>query len=339
MDFFDASIFDGPFPPPAPSMSQFTDTLSELPFIPTIQTPPNTSFVRNTYWPGPANSSSLLGSPGPTNTVQDYPIHRGLRTPHVSFQRPYPYCLSPLPRNGGPAVTCQHHEAFVPYSQHVAPVRIDFNLSPIPKEKKQQPPRPSNAFMLFRSDFLKRKFISRDQETRQHRISIIAAKCWHRLSKEEKKKWFLEAEREKKRHALKYAGYKFQPRPRTKNRREPRLAPPPEDFESLCHLADVAYQEIINDDLARENTTSPSTTSMSVSTSPTPPPTAQIDTTELPFIEGYGEQVLRPTFSSSAGGGQSYGAECPAPVHGSCHRRNPGHRYDVPRYSLSFIPW
>ncbi|KAH9173385.1 hypothetical protein EDB89DRAFT_1813699, partial [Lactarius sanguifluus] len=72
-------------------------------------------------------------------------------------------------------------------------------------------PRPCNAFMLFRLDFLKRKFISRDQETRQHRISIIVAKCWHRLSKEEKKKWFLEAEQEKKRHALKYAGYRFQP--------------------------------------------------------------------------------------------------------------------------------
>ncbi|KAH8982404.1 hypothetical protein EDB92DRAFT_1758849, partial [Lactarius akahatsu] len=72
-------------------------------------------------------------------------------------------------------------------------------------------PRPCNALMLFRSDFLKRKVISRDQETRQHRISIIAAKCWHRLSKEEKKKWFLEAEQEKKRHALKYAGYRFQP--------------------------------------------------------------------------------------------------------------------------------
>ncbi|KAH9030135.1 hypothetical protein EDB85DRAFT_2146911 [Lactarius pseudohatsudake] len=154
--------------------------------------------------------------------------------------------------------------------------------------------------MLFRSDFLKRKFISRDQETRQHRISIIAAKCWHRLSKEEKKKWFLEAEQEKKRHALKYAGYRFQPRARTTTRREPKLAPPPEEFESLCRLADMAYQEIINDDLARENATSPSTTSTSVSASPTSPPTTQIDMTELPFLECYGGQIVQPTFSSFA---------------------------------------
>ena len=298
MDFLGASMFDGPFSPPAPSISQFTDPPSQLPFIPTVQTP-NTSFVRNAYWPSPACSSPLLGSPSLANTVQDFPVHRGLRTAQVSFQRPYPYSLSTLPRNGGPAVTYQHHEAVVPYSQHVAPVRIDFNLNPVSKEKKQ-PPRPANAFMLFRSDFLKRKFISRDQETRQHRISIIAAKCWHRPSKEEKKKWLLEAEREKKRHALKYAGYKFQPRARTKTRREPKLAPPPHEFESLCRLADMAYQEIINDHLARENATSPSATSTSVSTLPTPPPTPQIDTTELRFLEGFREQVVRPTFFSSA---------------------------------------
>ncbi|KAH9048941.1 hypothetical protein EDB84DRAFT_1556407 [Lactarius hengduanensis] len=285
-------------PPPAPSIPQFTDT--RLPFIPTIQTP-NTRgpFVRDAYWPSPGrpSPSPFLGIPSPTNTVEDFLVHRGPRTAQVSFHRPYPYSLGPLPRNGVPAATYQHHEAVIPYSQHFAPVRVDFSL--VSKEKKQ-PPRPCNAFMLFRSDFLKRKFISRDQETRQHRISIIAAKCWHRLSKEEKKKWFLEAEQEKKRHALKYAGYRFQPRARTTTRREPKLAPPPEEFESLCRLADMAYQEIINDDLVRENATSPSTTSTSVSASPTPPPTTQIDMTELPFLECYGGQIARLKFSSSA---------------------------------------
>ncbi|KAH9998324.1 hypothetical protein BJV77DRAFT_930652, partial [Russula vinacea] len=72
-------------------------------------------------------------------------------------------------------------------------------------------PRPSNAFILFRSDFLKRKLISKGQETRQHKLSIIAAKCWNKLTREEKKKWFLQAEREKKAHALKYADYQSPP--------------------------------------------------------------------------------------------------------------------------------
>jgi hypothetical protein len=154
--------------------------------------------------------------------------------------------------------------------------------------------------MLFRSDFLKRKVIAKDQETRQHRLSIIVAKCWHKLSKEEKDKWFLEAEREKKRHALTYASYKFQPRARrTKTGREPKLAPLPEEFESLCRLADVAYQEIINDDLARETASSPFTISTPEPTSSTAQsPTPQI---ELPFTDGYTrEQVVQPTFLPSA---------------------------------------
>ncbi|KAH9062244.1 hypothetical protein EDB87DRAFT_329794 [Lactarius vividus] len=294
MDFLDTSMFDSPFSLPAPSIPQFTDT--RLPFVPTTRTP-NTPFVRNAYWPSPGTPSPFPGIHSPTNTVEDSPVPRGPRTAQVSFQRPYPYSLNPLPHIGVPEATYQHHEAIIPYSQRVAPVRVDFNI--VSKEKKQ-PPRPCNAFMLFRSDFLKRKFISRDQETRQHRISIIAAKCWHRLSKEEKKKWFLEAEQEKKEHALKYAGYKFQPRSRTTTRREPKLAPPPEEFESLCRLADMAYQEIIHDDLARESATSPSTASTSVSASPTPPPTTQIDMTELPFSECYGEQIGQPTFSPFA---------------------------------------
>jgi hypothetical protein len=290
MDFLDALNFDNPFSPHASSVTRFTDTLSQLPFIPTLQTP-NTSFVRTAYWPSPRSSSPLLSSPSPTNTVQDFPMHRGPPTAQVSFQRSCPYNHSSFPHDGGPAITYQPHEAVVPHSQYVAPFRIDFNTA---SKEKKRPPRPANAFMLFRSDFLKRKLVSTDQETRQHRLSIIAAKCWHKLSKEEKTKWFLEAEREKKRHARKYVEYQFQPRRRTKTRRNPKLASPPEDFESLCRLADVAYQEMIDDD---ENASSPSTISTSIPGSPAPSPTPQIGTTELPFLESYGE---RPAFLSSS---------------------------------------
>jgi hypothetical protein len=290
MDFLDALIFDNPFSPPASYMNRFTDTLSQLPFIPTLQTP-NTSFVRTAHWPSPRSSSPLLSSPSPTNLVQDFPAHRGPSMAQVSFQRSYPYNHSHFPHDGGSAITYQPHEAVVPYSQHIPPFRIDFNTA---SKGKKRPPRPANAFMLFRSDFLKRKLISTDQETRQHRLSIVAAKCWHKLSKEEKTKWFLEAEREKKRHARKYADYKFQPRRRTKPRREPKLASPPEEFESLCRLADTAYQEMVVDD---ENASSPSTVCTSIPGSPTPSPTPQIDTTELLFLENYGE---RPAFSSSS---------------------------------------
>ncbi len=292
MDFLDALPFDDTFSKPAPFISQFTDPRHQFPFIPANQAP-NVSFVRTAHWPSLKSSSPLQGTPGPSNTVPDFPVHQGTRTTQAPFQRLLSYGLTP-------SLLLTHHpyEAVVPHSQLISPSRVDFD--PVPKAKRR-PPRPSNAFMLFRSDFLKRNFV-RDQETRQHRLSIIAGKCWHRLSKDEKNKWFSEAEREKKRHALKYAGYRFQPRRRTKIRREPKPASPPEDFESLCRLADMAYEEIINDDLARENTTPPSPTSTSVSPSPTitTPPT-QIDTAELPFLEGYGEQVVQRPFSTPAG--------------------------------------
>ena len=293
MDFLDALTFDNPFPPPTSSMTRFTDTLTQLPFIPTLQAP-NTSSVRNTYWLSPRSSTPLLSSPSPTNAVQDFPVHRGPPSAQASFQTSYPYNSSLFPHNGGPAITHQRHEAVVPYSQNIVPFRVDFN--PASKEKKR-PPRPSNAFMLFRSDFLKRKIVSKDLETRQHRLSIIAAKCWHRLSKEEKTKWFLEAEREKKRHARKYVDYKFQPRRRTKTKCEPKLASPPEEFENLCRLADMAYQEMIDDDLTRENVNTPSTISTSIPGSPIPSPTPQIDIAKRPFLEGYSEW---PAFSSSS---------------------------------------
>ncbi|KAI0306894.1 hypothetical protein B0F90DRAFT_1813749 [Multifurca ochricompacta] len=217
--------------------------------MPGTQTPSNLSFSRDLY------------------IFTNLPIPRESQEAPVSFQRPYPYNLDPV-LTGGPEVTYQPQESIVPYSQIPLPLRIDSRSA----RKSKQPPRPSNAFMLFRSDFLKRKFIHKDQETRQHKLSIIIAKCWHKLSKEEKEKWALEAEREKKEHALKYVGYKFQPRARAKTRREPKFSVQPKELDRLCHLADMAYQGILNDDVpqvTRKVTTSPSSTSITLAASPT----------------------------------------------------------------------
>ncbi len=85
LDFLDASIFDGPFSPLAPSISESTVTLSQLPFIPTIQTPE--PFVLNAYWLSPGSSYPLPPTPpGPTNTAQDFPVHGGLRRRKFPFK-------------------------------------------------------------------------------------------------------------------------------------------------------------------------------------------------------------------------------------------------------------
>lgn len=58
---------------------------------------------------------------------------------------------------------------------------------------EQQPkraPRPPNAFMLYRSDFLKRRAIPPEVEKRQQNLSRIAGQCWNLLPEIEKAVWY-----------------------------------------------------------------------------------------------------------------------------------------------------
>jgi len=211
--------------------------------------------------PSPAPPTSPQ-SPHPFHFVS-FPCHdRGLRppgvqtplsppdsTPRIHMQREAPLQASyqgpgsytPCLANG-PLTDHQTQESLILYSQQ--PTRFRNEQGAGVKEKR--PPRPSNAFLLFRSDFLKRKLVPKDQEARQQKLSIIAAKCWHKLSPEEKNKWYLEAEREKKEHANRYAK-QLRARERTRTRRSPRVTRSPGELAHLGHLADMAYQGIVND--------------------------------------------------------------------------------------------
>ncbi|KAA1466687.1 hypothetical protein DENSPDRAFT_847042 [Dentipellis sp. KUC8613] len=75
-------------------------------------------------------------------------------------------------------------------------------------------PRPPNAFMLFRSDFLKQKIIPHEVERRQQNLSRIAGECWNMLPSAEKKKWQDQAARALKEHQAKFPSYRFTPSPR-----------------------------------------------------------------------------------------------------------------------------
>jgi hypothetical protein len=215
----------------------------------------------------------------------------------------------------GPAVNYQSHASLSPRPQH-PPFICNDSFGTDLKEKR--PPRPSNAFILFRSDLLKRKFIFKGRETRQHKLSVIAAKCWDKLTREEKKKWFLEAEREKKAHAIRYADYRTQSqsqsrgaRPRSKLRDEFRImasSPSPRDLEQerLGRLADMAYEEIINDipsQLQRESTISPSPcmTAAISSGTPTPPQWNDVFTLDRYREQEQTSPQVPLAFSSSAG--------------------------------------
>ena len=75
-------------------------------------------------------------------------------------------------------------------------------------------PRPPNAFMLFRSDFLRRGIIPSHVECRQQNLSRIAGQCWNLLSPEEKGRWQDEAARVLAEHQKRNPDYKFTPAPR-----------------------------------------------------------------------------------------------------------------------------
>ncbi len=306
------SLFISPTPDPASSAALPT----QPPFIATTQAPNSLYLSRSTRWPGAQGPFFVRSSPSPTNAMASISVQR-----EAQAQAPFQAVDLSLSRlTNGPEVNYQSHASLSPHSQYPPFLPNDSFGTDL---KGKRPPRPSNAFILFRSDLLKRKFIFKGRETRQHKLSVIAAKCWDKLTREEKKKWFLEAEREKKAHAIKYGDYRRQSqsmsrsaraRSRSRSRDESRIltqSPSPRDLEQerLSRLADMAYKEIINDipsQLECESTISPSpcmTTSLAFGT-PTPPPRVQWnDVFNLDYYREQGQPSPQAplAFSSPAG--------------------------------------
>ncbi|KAI6164805.1 hypothetical protein EDD17DRAFT_1754663 [Pisolithus thermaeus] len=103
----------------------------------------------------------------------------------------------------------------------------DSSISPTPtstpqqlvEERPEHIPRPPNAFLLYRSDFLKRRTIPREVEKRQQNLSRIIGECWNMLSAEEKAVWREKAAAVTAAHQAKYPHYKFRPTRRTAGKR------------------------------------------------------------------------------------------------------------------------
>ncbi|KAG2013158.1 specific transcriptional repressor [Coprinopsis cinerea AmutBmut pab1-1] len=85
-------------------------------------------------------------------------------------------------------------------------------------------PRPSNAFLLFRTYFIQTnptQIFSNGKRLNQNEISRMAGKAWRALSKEERQLWSDKGEEEKRLHKLKYPDYVYEPKTRA-NGRKPR---------------------------------------------------------------------------------------------------------------------
>ncbi|CAE6389779.1 unnamed protein product [Rhizoctonia solani] len=93
----------------------------------------------------------------------------------------------------------------------VGPIRVAKNHG-----RRQLPghiPRPRNAFILYRSWYVKQGFLT-GIENDHREISRIVGRIWRQMSPEERAPWGVMAEKEKAEHARMYPNYKYSPNSR-----------------------------------------------------------------------------------------------------------------------------
>ncbi|KAG6827229.1 hypothetical protein H0H92_012711 [Tricholoma furcatifolium] len=117
------------------------------------------------------------------------------------------------------------------------------NPAPAPSRRRAPPgkrrsmgyiPRPPNAFMLFRADFVRQKHVPGTIETNHGSLSKIIGNCWRALPLEEKKLWEVKAKHAKAEHKARYPEYRFRPvhnknKPSTSGKKDKPTVSPEED--------------------------------------------------------------------------------------------------------------
>ncbi|TFK76675.1 hypothetical protein BDN72DRAFT_829825 [Pluteus cervinus] len=88
--------------------------------------------------------------------------------------------------------------------------------APSRRRNPSQPPRPRNAFMIYRSEIWAKEKITKGVEHDHRHISRIIGHCWNQMPEEDKNVWRRRAAQEKLEHERKYPGYRFMPSTRTK---------------------------------------------------------------------------------------------------------------------------
>ncbi|KAK1233104.1 hypothetical protein PQX77_003744 [Marasmius sp. AFHP31] len=72
-------------------------------------------------------------------------------------------------------------------------------------------PRPPNAFMLFRADFVRQKHVPGTIEANHGSLSRIIGNCWRSLPAQDKRVWEVRAKHAKELHKKEFPNYKFKP--------------------------------------------------------------------------------------------------------------------------------
>ncbi|KAF8205172.1 hypothetical protein K438DRAFT_1757163 [Mycena galopus ATCC 62051] len=125
----------------------------------------------------------------------------------ISYTAPSP---TPSPF-GSPSLTTDMPLPLFPPSATPAPPPTRKRVPPGKRRSQGYIPRPPNAFMLFRADFVRQKHVPGSIETNHGSLSKIIGNCWRSLPLPEKHTWEVKAKHAKAEHKLKYPDYKFRP--------------------------------------------------------------------------------------------------------------------------------
>lgn len=79
------------------------------------------------------------------------------------------------------------------------------------KKPENHIPRPPNAFILFRSSFIKSQHVSTSVETNHSTLSKIIGITWKNMSESERQVWHAKAKVEQEEHRRKFPKYAFRP--------------------------------------------------------------------------------------------------------------------------------
>ncbi|KZV74265.1 hypothetical protein PENSPDRAFT_749414 [Peniophora sp. CONT] len=85
------------------------------------------------------------------------------------------------------------------------------------KQSEGHIPRPANAFMLFRAEFVRRKHVPGSIEQNHNNLSKIIGSTWKNLPEEERQVWMRMAAAEVEKHKKLYPDYKYQPKHKPRN--------------------------------------------------------------------------------------------------------------------------
>lgn len=112
-------------------------------------------------------------------------------------------------------------------------------------------PRPPNAFMLFRADFVRQKHVPGSIETNHGSLSKIIGNCWRALPLEEKRVWEIKAKHAKAEHKARYPEYRFRPVHNKNKEKKKEKAPPTAEDERRCEeVAQLLLDGMKGDQLA-----------------------------------------------------------------------------------------